>query len=118
MYLVESRSWTVVISHNGFSASVADVVASGDDAWVQGLFDGPRRARSADVWARCKTRTVPWRLPGPQLTFNINSGSSPTGSAITGSARVVLVKDRLYQLINLTTTTGAKPTMVQAFFAS
>jgi len=120
MYLVESGDRTVVVSHNGFPASVADVIASGDDAFVQGLLDNSRDGAIANVSGTLqdeKQITV-GGFPGREFTFNIDSGSSPTGSAITGSARVVLVKDRLYQLISLTTADETSPAVVQAFFDS
>lgn len=120
MYITEGDDRMVMLSHNGFPASVADAIASGDDAFVQGLLDSGRDGAVGNVSGTLQgeSQITVGGFPGREFTFSVDSSASPTGSAISGIARVILVKDRLYQLISLTTADETNPAAVQAFFDS
>ncbi len=120
MYLTESDDRMVMLSHNGFPASVAELIAAGDDTFVQGLLDGGRDGAVSNVGVALqdeKQITVAG-FPGREFTFSVDSSAARTGEAMTGFARVILTKDRLYQLISLTTADETNPAAVQAFFDS
>lgn len=120
MYLTEGDDRMVMLSHNGFPDMVAEVIASGDDATIQSLLDGGRDGAVSNVGGSLqgeKSITVAG-FPGREFTFSVDSSASPTGEAITGIARVIVVKDRLYQLLSLTTADETEPALVQAFFDS
>jgi hypothetical protein len=120
MYLTEGDDRMVMLSHNGFPAMIAEVIASGDDATIQSLLDGGRDGAVSNVGGALqdeKQITVAG-FPGREFTFSVDSSASPTGEAITGIARVIVVKDRLYQLLSLTTADETDPALVQAFFDS
>jgi hypothetical protein len=120
MYMVESDDWMLMLSQNGFPASVADLVAAGDEAFIQSLLDNGRDGAIGNMSGTLqdeKQVTVDG-FPGREFTFIIDSSVSPTGSAFTGIARVILVKDMLYQMIRLSTADEADPDLAQAFFDS
>lgn len=120
MYLSESDDRMVMLSHNGFPDAIAEVIAAGDDATIQSLLDSGRDGAVSNVGGALqdeKQITVAG-FPGREFTFTVDSSASPTGSAITGIARVILASDRLYQLISLTNADETNPALVQAFFDS
>ena len=73
MYLTESDDRMVMLSHNGFPASVADLIAAGDDAFVQSLLDGGRDGAVSNVGGTLqdeKQITVAG-FPGREFTFAV-----------------------------------------------
>ncbi len=120
MYLTEGDDRMVMLSHNGFPASIAEAIAAGDDTFVQGLLDGGRDGAVSNVSGTLQDekRITVAGFPAREFTFSVDSSVSPTGDAITGTARVILTKDRLYQLLSLTTADETDPAAVQAFFDS
>ena len=118
MYLVEGDDWMLMLSQNSFPASIADLVAAGDEAFIQGLLDNGRDGAVGNVSGTLQNEkqiTVDG-FPGREFTFIVDSSASPTGDAITGIARVILVKDMLYQMITLSTADETDPALAQAFF--
>jgi hypothetical protein len=120
MYITEGSDRMVMVAHNGFPAAVAEVIASGDDATIQSILDGGRDGAVSNVQGTLqdeKPVTV-GGFPGREFTFTVAADISPTGEAITGIARVILAKDRLYQMLSLTNADETDPAAVQAFFDS
>jgi hypothetical protein len=120
MYLVENNDRAVMLSHNEFPAAITEAIAAGDDTFIQGMLDGGRDGAVGNVSGTLqdeKQITV-GGFPGREFTFSVDSSASPTGDAITGIARVILTRDRLYQLISLTAADETNPALVQAFFDS
>lgn len=120
MYLAESSDRMTMVAHNGFPVAVAEVIATGDETVIQSMLDSGRDGAVSNVSGTLqdeKQITVSG-FPAREFTFSVDASASPTGDAITGIARVILVKDRLYQLISMTTADETDPAVVQAFFES
>lgn len=120
MYLFENDDRAVILGHNEFPAAIAELIAGGDDAIIQSMLDGGRDGAVSNVSGTLqdeKQLTVAG-FPAREFTFSVDSSASPTGNAITGTARVFLTKDRLYQLMSLTNADETNPALVQAFFDS
>lgn len=120
MYVTEDADGAMIVSHNGFPPAVVEVIASGDEATIQSILDGGRDGAVANVNGvlQDEKQITVSGLPGREFSFTIDASASPSGSAITGIARVILGPDRLYQMISLGTAEKMDLALVQAFFDS
>lgn len=120
MYSVEANNHMVLVGQNGFPESIAETIATGDEEFVQSMLDGGRDGAIGNVSGTLmdEKRITVNGFPAREFTFNIAPDASPLNADITGTARVILTKDRLYQLISLQETSKATPDEIQAFFDS
>ncbi|MFZ2487321.1 MAG: hypothetical protein WAZ19_04300 [Anaerolineae bacterium] len=120
MYSVEADNHMVLVGQNGFPESIAETIATGDEEFVQSMLDGGRDGAIGNVSGTLvdEKRITVDGFPAREFTFNIAPDASPLNADITGTARVILTKDRLYQLISLQETSKATPDVIQAFFDS
>ncbi|MER2599915.1 MAG: hypothetical protein ABTQ73_10375 [Caldilineales bacterium] len=120
MYGVEQNDSMMMVSHNGFPASIVELLAAGDPDVIKSMLDGGRDGAVGNVGGTFQSEhdvTVNG-FPGREFTFTIDGANSPTGDPVLGTARVILTKDRLFQLIALETQDKANATLVQSFFDS
>lgn len=120
MYGVEQSNSMVMVSHNGFPQSIVDLLAAGDETVIKSMLDGGRDGAVANVKGTFQSeRDVTVNgFPGREFTFTIDGANSPTGGPVLGTARVILTKDRLFQLIALEAQDKADAALVQNFFDS
>lgn len=120
LYTAETRDRAAMLTHNGFPAAIVDLIASGDATVIKSMLDSGRDGAVANVSGTLQSEkevTVAG-FPGRDFTFTVEAGQSPTGKGITGTARAVLTKDRLYQVMYLEATDKADPAVAQAFLES
>jgi hypothetical protein len=118
MYLVDSGDRALLLGHNEFPDAIAEMIAGGDQAFIQTLLDGGRDGAVANVSGtlRSESQITVDGMPGREFTFTVNSDASPTGAAIEGTARILVAGNRLYQMLSLANVSETEPELVQAFF--